>query len=101
MVTRDQVQAVARLARLEFDEAEAERMTRELNGILAHVEALADVDLSDVEAVDGVIEHGAPPRTDAAGADPLHGVPAAFAPAFEDGFFTVPKLAALADPEAG
>ena len=101
MVTRRQVEDVARLARLRLDEDEAERLTRELNGILEHVEALGEVDLAGVEAVDGEIDHAAAARADVPATDALQALPATFAPAFDEGFFTVPKLAAMADPEAG
>ena len=40
-VTMDDVKKVALLARLELDEAATERMTRDMNAILAHVEKLS------------------------------------------------------------
>lgn len=94
-VTRDQVRHVARLARLRPDDAEVERLTRELNSILEHMDELAEADVGGVDAVGGVAEGAAPLRMDEPGADPLVRPVADLAPAWADGFFTVPRLAAL------
>ncbi len=40
---------MARLARLRLGDEEVERMSRELSGILEHVERIAALDLDDVE----------------------------------------------------
>lgn len=48
-ISRDQVLHVARLARLELDEPDIERMTQELGAILRYVEVLAEADTSSVE----------------------------------------------------
>jgi len=50
MIDREQVLHVARLARLSLDEDEVERMSRELSGILEHVETIGELDLD----IDGV-----------------------------------------------
>lgn len=47
-VTRQDVDHVARLARLALTEEEAAEMTTQLNRILAHVEMLRDVDTGGV-----------------------------------------------------
>ena len=93
-VTRDVVEEVARLARLRLSDDEIARMTAELNGILEHIEDLGEADVEGVEGVGGVAEAGAP-AADESGADPLALPPADIAPAWQDDFFTVPKLAAL------
>lgn len=49
MIDRDQVLHVARLARLRLDDAEVERMSRELSSILGHIEKIGELDLDDVE----------------------------------------------------
>lgn len=56
MIDRDQVLHVARLARLELTEEEIERMSAELSGILEHVDAIAALDLDDVEPTTHVVE---------------------------------------------
>lgn len=55
MIDRAQVLHVARLARLSLTDEENERMAAELNGILEHVEAIADLDLDDVPPTTHVI----------------------------------------------
>jgi aspartyl-tRNA(Asn)/glutamyl-tRNA(Gln) amidotransferase subunit C len=45
----EEVQHVARLARLEFGEAEQRQMTEQLNAILGYMEKLNQLDTSDVE----------------------------------------------------
>ena len=49
MLERAQVVHVARLARLELDEAELERMSGELSTVLEHIERIRELDLSGVE----------------------------------------------------
>jgi len=56
MIDREQVLHVARLARLELTEAELERMATELSGILEHVDAIAALDLDQVEPTTHVVE---------------------------------------------
>ena len=48
-ITREAVEHVARLARLELSAAEKERMGRELDGILTYIDKLRAVDTSGVE----------------------------------------------------
>ena len=55
MIEREQVLHVARLARLELDDAEVERMAQELNGILEHVERISGLDLEGVEPTSHVV----------------------------------------------
>jgi aspartyl-tRNA(Asn)/glutamyl-tRNA(Gln) amidotransferase subunit C len=47
-ITREQVLHVARLARLELGEEEADRLTEELGAILDAVSKVAELDLEDV-----------------------------------------------------
>ena len=56
MIDREQVVHVARLARLRLDDAELERMSKELSGILDHVERISALDLDGVEPTTHVIE---------------------------------------------
>ncbi len=48
MLDRAQVLHVARLARLELDESEVERMAAELSHVLEHVDRVRELDLSGV-----------------------------------------------------
>lgn len=56
MIDREQVLHVARLARLSLDEGEVEQMSRELSGILEHVEAIGRLDLEGVEPTTHVVQ---------------------------------------------
>ena len=48
-ISLEQVEHVARLARLELSSAEKERMRNELDGILSYIDKLRALDTSDVE----------------------------------------------------
>ena len=48
MIERKDVEHVARLARLALTDAEIERMRAQLNGILAYIEKLNELDTRDV-----------------------------------------------------
>jgi aspartyl-tRNA(Asn)/glutamyl-tRNA(Gln) amidotransferase subunit C len=56
VIDREQVLHVARLARLELDEDEVERMAGELSLILEHVERISELDLEGVESTTHVVE---------------------------------------------
>jgi len=56
MLTRDQVLHVARLARLELDEEELERMAAELSKVLDHIEKIGELDLAGVPPTSHVID---------------------------------------------
>lgn len=56
MIEREQVLHVAKLARLSLSEAEIERMTGELSGILEHVDRIGELDLDRVPPTDHVVE---------------------------------------------
>jgi aspartyl-tRNA(Asn)/glutamyl-tRNA(Gln) amidotransferase subunit C len=86
------VKHVARLARIAVDDADAERMTGELNAILGFVEMLGEVDVSGVEPMTSVTPMEMKKRqdtvTDGGRADDI----VANAPATEENFFLVPKV---------
>jgi aspartyl-tRNA(Asn)/glutamyl-tRNA(Gln) amidotransferase subunit C len=56
VIDRDRVLHVARLARLELDDAEVERMAAELGTILENVERIGELDLVGVEPTSHVVE---------------------------------------------
>ena len=91
------VAKIAALARIKVSEAELEAMVPELNGILAWVEQLGEVDVTGLEPMTAVIENQLRLRDDVINADPLtggdvRGAVLANAPAPEHGFFGVPKV---------
>jgi len=91
------VAKIASLARIKVTEQELEAMVPELNGILAWVEQLGEVDVSGIEPMTAVIPNAQRLREDVIDADPLTGggirdKVLANAPAAEHGFFGVPKV---------
>jgi len=63
-ITREEVQHVARLARLSLQEAEAERLRGQLSAILDYVRQLDRLDTRDVVPTSHAIETGTPFRDD-------------------------------------
>ncbi len=56
MITRDNVLHVARLARLELDENEVQRMTADLARVLDHIDMISQLDLEGVAPTSHVVE---------------------------------------------
>lgn len=99
-ISREEALYIARLARLRLTPAELERFTPQLNDILAHVERLATADVEQEQA-DPAGAGEAPLAEDQPGPDAPAFGPDAFAPSFEEGFFSLPRLGALdADAQA-
>lgn len=55
-VSKDEVQYVANLARLQLSPEETESLAEDMNDILDYIETLNEVDTSDVEPLEHVIE---------------------------------------------
>ena len=91
-VDKDTVRRIARLARLALEEERVEPMVQELNGILAWVEQLKEVNVEGVAPLTSVVEQRLKMRedvvTDGGNADALM----SNAPGGEDHFFVVPKV---------
>ena len=64
-ITREEVQHVARLARLSLPEAEADRLREQLSAILDYVKQLDRLDTRDVLPTSHAVETGTPFREDA------------------------------------
>ena len=56
MLDREQVLHVARLARLELDEDEVQKMSGELSKVLEHIERIQELDLAGVPPTSHVVE---------------------------------------------
>ena len=56
MLDRDDVLHVARLARLELNDEEVDRMAAELSKVLDHIEAIRELDLEGVPPTSHVID---------------------------------------------
>lgn len=94
-VTPEEVRRLAALARLRLDDGEVAALAGDLDAVLEHVRALGLADGPDAPPP-AAADPGAPPlRSDAFGADLLHRTPDMLAPAWQDGFFVVPRLPAL------
>ena len=55
VIDRSDVLHIARLARLELEDAEVERMTGELSSVLDHIAKIGELDLETVEGTSRVI----------------------------------------------
>jgi aspartyl-tRNA(Asn)/glutamyl-tRNA(Gln) amidotransferase subunit C len=91
MIDRDQVLHVARLARLQLNEDEVQRMSGELSGILDHIEKINALDLEGVPPTTHVVEVENALRPDEPRDSLPREVALAQAPAVQDGGFLVPS----------
>lgn len=86
------VRRVAHLARIATPEQRLESLAAELNGIMAWIEQLNEVDTDGVEPMTSCVEAKLPMREDVVsdGGDPAKVL--SNAPKAADGFFVVPKV---------
>lgn len=86
------VRKVAKLARIREPEERLESLAKELNGILAWIEQLGEVDTDGVEPMTSAVAATLPMREDVVtdGGDPARVL--ANAPKSAGGFFIVPKV---------
>ena len=96
-VTHDDVRHVAELARLAVDEGRLDHLVNELNGILGHMDALAQVDTKEVELAAFSPGESTPVRSDSSGPLKMLAPLASFAPSVKDGFILVHRLASHED----
>lgn len=91
-IDENTVRRVAHLARLALPEDRLAPMAAEINGILAWIEQLNEVDVEGVEPMTSVVAAKLPMREDVVtdGGDARKVL--ANAPKSEDGFFVVPKV---------
>jgi aspartyl-tRNA(Asn)/glutamyl-tRNA(Gln) amidotransferase subunit C len=91
-VDAETVKRVAHLARIAVDDASAERLVGELNGIIGFVEQLGEVDVAGVEPMTAVTDTAMKMREDAVTDGDCRDAVLANAPETDDGFFVVPKV---------
>jgi aspartyl-tRNA(Asn)/glutamyl-tRNA(Gln) amidotransferase subunit C len=94
-VSIQDVLRIAALARLRLDPAEADRFTGQLNAILGHFDELRAVAGADAGLPLVLTDRAGEPRADGGDPDPLARPVSETAVAWMDGFFTVPRLAAM------
>jgi aspartyl-tRNA(Asn)/glutamyl-tRNA(Gln) amidotransferase subunit C len=101
-VTHDDVRHIADLARLGVTPSRLDDLVSELNGILAHMEVLAQVstgEVTDESGSTGMPAASTPLRSDSSGPIPMLLPLESFAPETRDGFIIVPRLASHAIPK--
>jgi aspartyl-tRNA(Asn)/glutamyl-tRNA(Gln) amidotransferase subunit C len=91
-VDKDTVRRIAKLARIALDESRVAPMEQELNGILAWVELLQEVNVEGVEAMTSVVAQKLKMRDDVVTDGGMAAAVTANAPLSEDNFFVVPKV---------
>lgn len=92
MLTREQVEHVALLARLELTEEEKDRYARQLNDILGHIEMLNRLDTENVPPTAHVLPLKNVFREDKVCDHMPNEKALANAPAREEGSFKVPRI---------
>ncbi|MCP5468289.1 MAG: Asp-tRNA(Asn)/Glu-tRNA(Gln) amidotransferase subunit GatC [Deltaproteobacteria bacterium] len=92
MIDKKTVTSVAKLARLEFPEAQIDAFTDQLNQILGHVEKLGELDTKSISATSHTIEMETPMREDKVVESEVFKQILDQSPAHEDNFFVVPKV---------
>jgi aspartyl-tRNA(Asn)/glutamyl-tRNA(Gln) amidotransferase subunit C len=95
-VTHDDVLHIADLARLAVNPSELDELVLQLNGILEHMDVLAEVETDEAieeTSYTGLPAISTPLRPDATDPIPMELPIESFAPATRDGFIIVPRLA--------
>jgi len=90
-VTAETVKKIARLSRLHVEEDRLAHLADEMNGILAWIEQLGEVDVKGVEPMTSAVEMAAPLRADVITDGGVQGKVLANAPKTEAGYFVVPR----------
>ena len=91
-ISKEEVIHVAHLARLEFDEAQAEKFTAQLNDILLYIGKLSEVDTTGVPPVTHAIARANAFRDDQIADSLAPDESLANAPEARGGCFVVPKV---------
>jgi aspartyl-tRNA(Asn)/glutamyl-tRNA(Gln) amidotransferase subunit C len=91
-VTKKDVETVAELARLKFDESEKERMTETLNNILGYFDKLSELDTSEVEPLTHILPVENVMREDVVQPSLDQDTALANAPKHARGHFIIPRV---------
>ena len=92
MISREDVEHVARLSRLALSEAEVERMREQLSGILAYIDKLRALDTAGVEPTSHAVPMVNVMREDVTRPCLTQDEALANAPDRSDAFFRVPRI---------
>ena len=91
-INRDQLDKIAHLSRLEYDEKDAEKILKDMNEIVTWVEKLQEVDTTDVEPLTSM-SHEVNVLREGKVEPPLsHDIALSQAPKRNDHYFRVPKV---------
>lgn len=91
-VSKEEVQYMAHLARLQFSEEETESLAEEMNRILDYMSDLEEVDTGDVEPLEHVIDLEYRLRDDRAEEPLSHEEALKNAPDADSDYFRVPRV---------
>ena len=91
-ISKEQVQHVAKLARLEITETEQEAFSRQLSSILTHIEQLKSWDTTGIEPTSTVLDQTNVFREDQTRPSLSVEQALANAPDSEGGYFRVPRI---------
>lgn len=92
MVSKDDVKKIARLSRLEIQEAELDKFTGQMNQILDFIASLNRLDTANIEPTSHANASGTAFREDEAVDSQVSELALEAAPEAEDHFFKVPKV---------
>lgn len=92
MVTKEDVEYIAKLAKLEYTDEEKEKFTKQFNTILGYIDKLNEVNTDGVEPLSHVIELSNVLREDEVGPSLPIGDVLKNAPSKSGSFFKVPKV---------
>ena len=90
-VSEADVKKIARLSRLHVEDEACGPIAQDLNGILAWIEQLSEVDVEGVEPMTSAVDMPAPLRADAVTDGGKRDDVLKNAPKSDDGFFVVPR----------
>ncbi len=90
-VTAQDVKKIAKLSRLHVEDDRLEPIADDLNGILAWIEQLGEVDVEGVEPMTSAVDMAAPMRSDNVSDGGKREAVLQNAPKSDDGFFVVPR----------
>jgi len=94
MVTRDNIEHIAKLARLDFSNEEYDKLTHDMNNVLGYIDQLKELDVSNVAPLENINEEQEVNvfRSDVSA--PCLSTEEALknAPKAADGYFLVPKV---------
>lgn len=91
-IDKDSLKKIAHLARLEFDESSAEKMSKDMSQILDWVEQLNELDTTNMDPLTTMSSEVNVMREDKAGVHLSHEAGLKNAPKSDSDYFRVPKV---------